>query len=136
MGFYRNTLPHLIFSNYLFIWHIRYILIILHSKKLIIFYLDVNILASTIVDQMKSAAFMAFSFIIFLHVLLVLFLSLCIWFFFLFFLVKFCKLLIIIVMFIYCYSCVCSVLYILFSSCQLALLGYPHWGFSVLIPQL
>jgi hypothetical protein len=33
-------------------------------------------------------------------------------------------------MYFYCY--VCSVLYILFSSCQLALFGYPDWGFSVL----
>jgi hypothetical protein len=31
---------------------------------------------------------------------------------------------------------VCSVLYILFSSCQLALFGYPGWGFPVLFPQL
>ena len=38
-----------------------------------------------------------------------------------------------IVMYSYCY--VCSVLYILFSSCQLALFGYPDWGFSVLFPQ-
>ena len=34
----------------------------------------------------------------------------------------------------YCY--VCSVLYILFSLCQLALFGYPDRGFSVLFPQL
>ena len=34
----------------------------------------------------------------------------------------------------YCY--LCSVLYILFSSCQLALFGYPDWGFSVLFPHL
>ena len=33
--------------------------------------------------------------------------------------------LIFIVMFIYSYCNVCSVLYILFSSCQLALFGYP-----------
>jgi hypothetical protein len=31
---------------------------------------------------------------------------------------------------------VCSVMYILFSSCQLALFGYPDWGFSVHFPQL
>jgi hypothetical protein len=46
------------------------------------------------------------------------------------------KLCIFIVMFIYSYCYVCSVLYILFSSCQLALFGYPEWGFSVLFPQL
>jgi hypothetical protein len=28
------------------------------------------------------------------------------------------------------------ILYILFSSCQLAPFGYPDWGFSVLFPQL
>jgi hypothetical protein len=28
-----------------------------------------------------------------------------------------------------------AVLYILCSSCQLALFGYPNWGFSVLFPQ-
>ena len=27
-------------------------------------------------------------------------------------------------------------MYILFSSCQLALFGYPDWGFSVLFPEL
>jgi len=31
-------------------------------------------------------------------------------------------------MFMYSYCYVCSVLYILFSSCQLALFGYPDWG--------
>jgi hypothetical protein len=31
------------------------------------------------IDHMNFAAFMAFSFIVFLHVLLVIFLSLCIW---------------------------------------------------------
>jgi hypothetical protein len=41
-----------------------------------------------------------------------------------------------IAMFMYSYCYVCSVLYILFSSCQLALFGYPDWGFSVLFPQL
>jgi hypothetical protein len=45
-----------------------------------------------------------------------------------------CKLYILIV--IYSYCSVCSVLYILFLSCQLALFGYLHWGFSVLFPQL
>ena len=39
-----------------------------------------------------------------------------------------------IVMYSYCY--VCSVLYILFPSCQLAFSDYPDWGFSVLFPQL
>jgi len=33
-------------------------------------------------------------------------------------------------MYSYCY--VCSVLYILFSSCQMGLFGYPNWGFFVL----
>ena len=32
----------------------------------------------------------------------------------------------------YCYCYVRSVLYILFSSYQLTLVGYPDWGFSVL----
>ena len=32
-------------------------------------------------------------------------------------------------MFIYYYCYACSVLYILFSSCQLALFGYPDSGF-------
>jgi hypothetical protein len=32
----------------------------------------------------------------------------------------------------YSYCCVCSVPYILFSSCQLAFSDYPDWGFSVL----
>ena len=41
-----------------------------------------------------------------------------------------------IVMFMYSYCYVCSVLYILFSSCQLARFGNPNWGFSVLFPQL
>jgi len=43
-------------------------------------------------------------------------------------------------MYFYCYVYVflllCTVLYILFSSCQLALFGYPNDGFSVLFPQL
>jgi len=32
---------------------------------------------------------------------------------------------------LYSYCYVCSVLYIPFSSCQLALFGYPKWGLSV-----
>jgi hypothetical protein len=40
---------------------------------------------------------------------------------------------ILIVRFMYSYCQVCSVLYTL---CQLAFSGYPHWGFSVLFPQL
>jgi hypothetical protein len=44
------------------------------------------------------------------------------------------------IMYSYCYDYVfllfvCSVLYILFSSCQLAFSDYPNWGFSVLFPQ-
>jgi hypothetical protein len=35
-------------------------------------------------------------------------------------------------MFTYSYCCVCSDLYILFSSCQLALFGYHDWGFPLL----
>jgi len=35
-------------------------------------------------------------------------------------------------MFMYSYCYVCSVLYILFSLCQLALFGYPDLGISVL----
>jgi len=35
-------------------------------------------------------------------------------------------------MFMYSYCYACSVLYILFSSCQLTLFGYPDWGFSVI----
>ena len=37
-------------------------------------------------------------------------------------------------MYSYCY--ICSVLYILFSSWQLAFSDYPDWGFSMLFPQL
>jgi len=88
------------------------------------------------IDHRKFAAFMAFSFIIFLHVLLVLFLSLCIWLYVLQNFVEFCTLRILIVMFMYSYCYVCSVLYILFSSCQLAFFGYPDGGFSVLFSQL
>ena len=43
---------------------------------------------------------------------------------------NFVKLCIFIVTFMYSYCYVCSVLYILLSSCQLALFGYPDWGFS------
>jgi len=39
-------------------------------------------------------------------------------------------------MFMYSYCYVCSVLYILFSSWQLAFSDYPDWGFSMLFPQL
>jgi hypothetical protein len=39
-------------------------------------------------------------------------------------------------LFMYSYRYVCSVLYILFSSCQLAFSDYPDWGFSMLFPQL
>jgi hypothetical protein len=49
---------------------------------------------------------------------------------------NFVKLCIFIVMFMHSYCYVCSVLYILFSSCQLAFFGYPDRGFSVLFPQL
>jgi hypothetical protein len=70
-------------------------------------------------------------------VLLVLsFLSLSIWLYILYTFVISCKLCILIVMFLCSYSYVCSVMYILFSSCQLALFGYPDCGFSVLFPQL
>ena len=78
------------------------------------------------IDHIKFAAFTAFLFITFLHVPLVLFFYHCVYgctfyipsfnsvsysFFF--------------VMFMYFYCYVCSVLYILFSSCQLALFIYP-----------
>jgi hypothetical protein len=53
------------------------------------------------------------------------FLSLYIWLYVLYASVQFCKLCIFIVMFMYSYIYVCSVLYIPFSSCQLALFGYP-----------
>jgi len=84
---------------------------------------------------MNFAAYMAFSFIIFLRVLWF-FLSLCICLYVLYAFVYFCKLCIFIVMFMYSYRYVCSVLYILFSSCQLTLFGYPDRGFLVLFPQL
>jgi hypothetical protein len=44
------------------------------------------------------------------------------------------KLCVFIVMFMYSHCYVCSVLYILFSSCQLALFGYRDCGFSVRFP--
>ena len=77
------------------------------------------------IDHTKFAAHMAFSLIVFLHVLLVLSLFLCIWFYVLYTFVWFCKLYIFIVMFMHPYFYVFSVLYILFSSRQLALFGYP-----------
>ena len=87
-------------------------------------------------DHMKFAVYMALSFIIFLHVLLVPFISFCMWLCVLYAFVSFCNLCIFIVMFIYSYFYVCSVLCILFSSCQLALFGYPDRGLSVFFPQL
>ena len=56
--------------------------------------------------------------------------------FFLCFCLIFFKLCIIMVRFMYSYFYICSALFILFSSCQLALFAYPNWGFSVLFPQL
>jgi hypothetical protein len=50
--------------------------------------------------------------------------------------VHFCKLCIFILMCMYSYCYVRSVLYILFSSCQLGLFSNPDWGFSMLFPQL
>jgi hypothetical protein len=43
---------------------------------------------------------------------------------------------ILIVMFMYSCCYISSVLYILFSTCQLAFFGYPEWVFSVLFLQL
>jgi hypothetical protein len=54
MGFYRTTLPHLIVNNLLFIYLTkRYILIILHSKELIIFRIDLKIFAFTFYIKKK-----------------------------------------------------------------------------------
>jgi hypothetical protein len=74
---------------------------------------------------MKFAAYMAFSFITFFHILLVpffifVYIVVCFVYFCLIFTLR-----IFIVMFMYSYCYVLSVLYILFSSCQLALFGYP-----------
>ena len=78
------------------------------------------------IDHMTFAAYMPFSFIIFLHLLFVLFFYFVIVYMAVCF-VYFCLVLElnILIMFMYSYCCVRSVLYILFSSCQLALFGYP-----------
>ena len=73
-------------------------------------------------DHMKFAAYIAFPFSTFLHVHLVPFFICCMFCMLLF---NFVKLYIFIAMFIYSYCYVRSVLYILFSSCQLALFSYP-----------
>ena len=39
-------------------------------------------------------------------------------------------------MYFYCYAYIFLLYVYVSSSCQLALLGYPDWGFSVLFPQL
>jgi hypothetical protein len=46
------------------------------------------------------------------------------------------QIIIFIVICMYSYFYVCSVLYILFSSCQLALFGYPDWAFSSVLRQM
>ena len=70
------------------------------------------------IDHVNFAAVMAFWFIIFLHVLLVLFYH-CVYG------CMFCILLFNSVSYVY-YCYVRSVLYILFSLCQLTLFGYPN----------
>ena len=65
------------------------------------------------IDHMKFAARMAFSFIVFLHVLFVLYHH-CVYGCMFCILFLFCKLCIFIVIFTYTYYYVCSVLYILF----------------------
>ena len=73
------------------------------------------------IDHLKFATYMAFSFITFLHVLLAFFnhyVHGCMFCILLFSFVS-CVFL----MYSHCY--VCSVLYILFSSCRLELYGYP-----------
>jgi hypothetical protein len=110
MGVYRSTLPHLIVNNLLLIYlTIRYTLIILHFEQFIILCLDVIFLTSTIIDLMKSAALMAFSFIIFLYALLVLFLSLSILLYVLYAFVYFCKFL-----FLWLNLCILISMYVLF----------------------
>ena len=74
-------------------------------------------------DHMYFAVFMAFSFITFFHVFLVLFYHCtygC-----MFCVLLFNSVIYVFLLFMHSYCYVCSVLYILFSSCQLALFGYP-----------
>jgi len=77
------------------------------------------------IDHMNFAAYMAFSFIIFLRVLLVLFLNHCIYG------CKFRIFLFDFVSYVFLLVCLCilTVMYVLFCilcfQCQLALLGYP-----------